>query len=244
MFTLFISDLHLSDHTPKLTQCFLHLLSTYARQADALYILGDLFELWIGDDDKSPYNTLISQALKKFSEIVPVYFIAGNRDFMLGQHFAAQSGLQLLSDPTVINLYGQRTLLTHGDFLCTQDKGHIAFRRLTQKAWMKWLLLRLPLTWRNKIAKKLRQQSMQRNKRIAPSYMDINQQVLEEMVRNYQVKQLIHGHTHRPSLHYFFLEAKPVWHVVLNDWDETGNVLVYSADQTMRLVSVDKLNQI
>ncbi|MDF2868373.1 MAG: lpxH, partial [Gammaproteobacteria bacterium] len=157
--TLFISDLHLSEHTPELNQEFLGLLSGKAKQADALYILGDFFEMWIGDDDITPYNHSIIAAIKQFSKIKPVYFMAGNRDFMIGQRFARNSGCQLLTDPTVINLYGKPTLLTHGDFLCTQDKGHIAFRRCTQKLWLQNLLLKLPLSWRSRMGKGLRRQS-------------------------------------------------------------------------------------
>lgn len=236
-YTLFISDLHLSEHTPELNQAFLRLLVGRAKQADALYILGDFFEMWIGDDDTTPYNDAMIAAIRQFSAIKPVYFMVGNRDFMVGQVFAHSSGCQLLTDPTVINLYGKRTLLTHGDFLCTQDKAHIIFRRCTQKRWLQELLLKLPLSWRSLLGKGLRRQSKQRNKRISTTLMDINQLALETMMQQHQVKQLIHGHTHRPSIHYFHLQGEPACHVVLNDWDQIGYMLIYRADHTMRLTT-------
>lgn len=241
MFTLFISDLHLSEHTDQLTEWFLKLLATYAKQADALYILGDLFEVWIGDDEQTAYNNGISRALKELSLTTPIYFIAGNRDFMLGEDYAKRAGLTLLADPTVINLYQRPTLLTHGDFLCSQDKHHIAFRRFTQKSWVQKALLSLPLAWRYKLAKGLREKSKLRTQRLDASYMDIDQQALIEMMRCYKVSQLLHGHTHRPSIAEFCLDGQRVRHAVLSDWDERGHVLIYHHDHRLRLCTLDKV---
>jgi UDP-2,3-diacylglucosamine hydrolase len=241
LFTLFISDLHLSEHTPELTRQFLSLLSSQAKQADALYILGDLFEMWVGDDHITSYNSSIIAAIKQLSNYIPVYFMAGNRDFMVGQQFARSSGCQILADPTLINLYGKPTLLTHGDFLCTQDKGHIAFRKFTQKSWVQKLLLSLPLSVRNKMGKGLREQSKQRNKRISTTLMDINQTALENMMLEHKVNQLIHGHTHRPSIHYFKLKNELVCHVVLNDWDKVGNALIYTSEHLLRLTTIENI---
>lgn len=238
MSTLFISDLHLSEKSPELTQLFLSFLQNQARQADALYILGDLFEMWIGDDNATPYNQAIIAALKQLSQCIPVYFMAGNRDFMIGQQFAIASGCQLLPDPSLVTLYDEPTLLAHGDLLCTHDKAHVFFRRLMQKRWLQRVLLSLPLIWRYRIGYGLRSQSKQRNKRLSAVMMDVNSTSLQEIMQKYRVKQLIHGHTHLPSIHYFSLNNQLVKRVVLNDWDKHGNVLIYSPDHSMRLTTI------
>lgn len=253
MATLFISDLHLAEETTELTRLFLHFLQVQARRADALYILGDLFEVWLGDDDLSAYHQIIINALQQLSQVVPVYFMAGNRDFMIGQRFAIASGCRLLADPTLIDLYGEPTLLAHGDLLCTQDKVHILFRRLLQKFWLQRALLALPLAWRRRIGYSLRKQSKQRNQRLSDAMMDVNPTALQDIMRKYQVKQLIHGHTHKPSIHYFYLEQQPnpvsstvevflnsqqCKRIVLNDWDESGSVLIYQPNHGMRLTTI------
>jgi UDP-2,3-diacylglucosamine hydrolase len=241
LYTLFISDLHLSEHTPAITAAFFELLRNQARQAHALYILGDLFEAWIGDDDLTPYHLSIINALQQLSTATAVYLMVGNRDFLLGKSFAKASGCQLLPDPTLIDLYGQPTLLAHGDLLCTQDKAHIAFRRMTQKPWLQHLLLGLPLSWRAKVAVKLRAQSRRRNKRLPSAMMDVNPGAIADIMRRYKVKQLIHGHTHMPSLHSFLLDGSWVKRVVLNDWDEGGGALLCLPNGEMRLTSLTYL---
>ena len=160
MSTLFISDIHLCAQRPDMTAALVHFLEHDAPGADALYVLGDLFEFWIGDDDPNALHHQVTAALLALSQQnVPIYFIHGNRDFMLGQQFAKQAGMTLLGDPCIIDLYGERVLLSHGDLLCTRDERYQKYRRITQLKWLRWLFLRLPLTRRQAIAHKIRGQS-------------------------------------------------------------------------------------
>lgn len=227
MAILFISDLHLSEQEPHITQLFLHFLQHRAPTAEALYILGDLFEAWAGDDDLSPYNKSIIAALKQLSDSnVRVYLMHGNRDFLIGKQFARLTGCQLLSDPCVIDLYGEATLLVHGDSLCTLDTNHIKFRQLTRHAVIKWLFLALPLFIRLWIIKKLRHASKAQGKKLTADMMDIAPAALTQIMTEHSVQQLIHGHTHKPTLHWFTLHNKLANRIVLSDWNQQGNVLI------------------
>ncbi|MGL4794774.1 MAG: UDP-2,3-diacylglucosamine diphosphatase, partial [Aeromonas jandaei] len=164
MRTLFISDIHLCSDRPDMTAALVHFLAKEAVGADALYVLGDLFEFWIGDDDPNPLHQQMADAFLALSQQnVPIYFIHGNRDFLLGQEFAKRAGITLLGDPCVIELYGERVVLSHGDLLCTLDEGYQKFRRITQLKWLRWLFLRLPLARRQAIARKMRGQSQMEN---------------------------------------------------------------------------------
>lgn len=196
-YTLFISDLHLAENQPQIITRFINFLQDEAPAADALYILGDLFEVWIGDDDDSDYLKRIVTALQHISQQIPVYFMVGNRDFLLGAGFAAKTGLKQLSDPTLINLYGQPVLLAHGDLLCIDDKLHQAFRSLTQNTWFKKIFSSLPLSWRKKLALKVRQQSKKRNQNLKPLYTDINREHAQQLLQQRQAQLLIHGHIHQ-----------------------------------------------
>ncbi len=238
LYTLFISDLHLSEETPAITADFMHLIANQARKADALYILGDLFTAWIGDDNLTAYNKAIIEAMHELSTVTTIYLMVGNRDFLLGKRFAERSGCQLLSDPSVINLYGEPTVVAHGDLLCTQDKAHIIFRQITQKPGIQKLLLCLPLSWRQKLAYKLRAKSKRRNKRLPMATMDVNRQAMIELLRQNQTKQLIHGHTHIPSLHSFMLDGEWARRIVLNDWDSGGSLLICYPNGEKRLSSL------
>ncbi|MBS0349886.1 MAG: UDP-2,3-diacylglucosamine diphosphatase [Proteobacteria bacterium] len=220
--TLFISDLHLQESEPQILQIFLKLLQS-ATSADALYILGDLFEVWIGDDDLSPFHLKIINALKQAtSNGLPVYFMRGNRDFLIGKRFAAMTGVKLLQDPATINLYGIKTLLMHGDSLCTLDLAHQKNRTYMHNRFYQWLALRLPLSWRKKAGVWLRAQSRKVVNSQAQYIMDVTDEAVEAEMHKHQATRLIHGHTHRPNIH----EHSQGLRYVLGSWHNGGYVLV------------------
>ncbi|MEG3128615.1 UDP-2,3-diacylglucosamine diphosphatase [Pantoea cypripedii] len=226
--TLFIADLHLCQDEPAITAGFLHFLQREAHQCDALYILGDLFEAWIGDDDPNPLHQQIAAALKALP--VPKYFIHGNRDFLLGQRFAAACGMTLLPEEQVLTLYGQRLLIMHGDTLCTDDEGYQRFRAKVHQRWLQKLFLALPLRLRMRIAARMRANSKQANQHKSLSIMDVNQQAVIEAMTRQQVRLLIHGHTHRPAIHEFVLQAENAQRVVLGAWHQQGSMVQVDAD--------------
>jgi len=232
MSILFISDLHLDPEEPATVQIFLNFLQTQVRQAEALYILGDFFEVWIGDDDHTSFNQKIAAALKTLvTQGTAVYFMPGNRDFLLGKDYLQPLGCQLLTDPTLIDIYGVPTLLMHGDTLCTDDIRYLRFRRIVRNRWCQRLFLALPLSWRKKIAYQLRQQS-QRTQMLADATMHEIKRVMEQ----YKASLLIHGHTHRPSIQYFDLNDQKVCRIVLSDWHNSGNVLACYPNGEYRLM--------
>jgi len=216
--TLFIADLHLSTEEPAITAGFLRLLEGEARTAEALYILGDLFEAWIGDDDPNPLHAAVAAAIRALVESgVPCYFIHGNRDFLIGKRFARQSGMTLLPAEKVLTLYGERILIMHGDTLCTDDVGYQQFRAKVQQRWLQTLFLSLPLFIRQRIAAKMRAGSKASNQTKSDAIMDVNQQAVSEVMRQHHVRHLIHGHTHRPAIHDLQIEGHPArrygaWH--------------------------------
>ena len=226
--TLFIADLHLCQDEPAITAGFLHFLQREAHQCDALYILGDLFEAWIGDDDPNPLHQQIAAALKALP--VPKYFIHGNRDFLLGQRFAAASGMTLQPEEQVLTLYGQRLLVMHGDTLCTDDEGYQRFRAKVHQRWLQKLFLALPLRLRMRIAARMRTNSKQANQHKSLSIMDVNQQAVIEAMTRQQVRLLIHGHTHRPAIHEFVLQGENAQRVVLGAWHQQGSMVQVDAD--------------
>jgi UDP-2,3-diacylglucosamine hydrolase len=224
--TLFISDLHLDDSRPRIVELFESFLSSEARSADALYILGDLFEAYIGDDDDAPLPKRVASALKALSDSgVPVYFIHGNRDFLLGEDFARRAGMTLLEDGTVVDLYGTSTLLLHGDVLCTDDVAYLAFReQVRDPAWQR-MFLSQPLSTRRVYAAKARDASRAHTSQADMAIMDANQRAVENALRGANVARMIHGHTHRPAIHDFGLDGEPAQRIVLGDWYEQGSVL-------------------
>ena len=238
---LFISDLHLSPQTPGVTRIFLDFLGDRARNAEHLYILGDLFDVWVGDDGiddpDDGFNRQIVSALRALTDSgVKLSVLHGNRDFLLGKAFAKRAGMTLLGDPCVIDLYGQRVLLSHGDLLCTLDLGYQKFRRITQQKWLRWLFLRLPLTRRQIIACKMRGQSQMENAGKPQTIMDVTPAAVDALLRQHGCRLMIHGHTHRPAVHDFMLDGKPARRIVLGDWFEQGSVLSCSP-QDQRLES-------
>lgn len=226
MATLFIADLHLQTEEPAITAGFLRFLAGTAREADALYILGDLFEAWIGDDDPNPLHQQIAQAIKAVVDSgVPCYFIHGNRDFLLGQRFAQACGMQLLPQEQVLNLYGRNVLIMHGDTLCTDDAGYQAFRAKVHQPWLQKLFLTLPLFIRRRIAAKMRAGSKAANSSKSLSIMDVNQHAVVEAMEKHQVQWLIHGHTHRPAVHELTANNAPAFRAVLGAWHSEGSMV-------------------
>lgn len=227
--TLFISDIHLCAARPDMTAALVRFLAHDAPGADALYVLGDLFEFWIGDDDLTALHQEVAAAFLTLSQQgVPIYFIHGNRDFMLGKQFAKRAGMTLLGDPCVIELYGERVLLSHGDMLCTHDVDYQKYRRIVNLRWLRWLFLRLPLRRRQAIAHKIRGQSGTENPNKHRSIMDVTPEAVDELMRQHECRTMIHGHTHRPAIHDFSLDGAPARRIVLGDWFEQGSILVCS----------------
>lgn len=229
--TLFIADLHLAADRPDITAAFLRFLHDKAPQADALYILGDLFEVWIGDDNPEPLLAKIADALKTVSTGgVPVYFIHGNRDFLLRQHYAKRCGMTLLPGHTVIDLYGTPTLIMHGDSLCTLDVTYQKFRKWWNQPWWQFLMLRLPLALRQHLARKARQKSAQHKQQYNNTIMDVTPDEVKREMLKHGVNRLIHGHTHRPAVHPLDLNGEPGLRYVLGDWYTQSSYLEVTAD--------------
>lgn len=228
--TLFISDLHLDASAPHLTQGLLRFLSAESDRCDAIYVLGDLFEAWIGDDDDQALNKTISDAFQSVvQQGCSVYLMHGNRDFLIGQQFCDRSGAELLDDPTVIDLYGTPTLLMHGDSLCTDDAEYMAFRANIRKPQVQADLLAKPLAERRQIATALRSQSKESMSNKAEDIMDVNAAEVDSQMQQFDVSQLIHGHTHRPAVH--ALNGGNM-RLVLGDW---GNSFWYGEAEPGKL---------
>ncbi|MDO4907550.1 UDP-2,3-diacylglucosamine diphosphatase [Neisseria sp.] len=218
--TLFIADLHLSDDTPALNRLFLQFLQEQQGRADALYILGDLFEVWLGDDILSNTAVEAAAALKAFGRTAPVYFICGNRDFLIGKNYAERAGITLLPDIREIELYGTHYLISHGDEMCTDDVSYQRFRRIIRNPLLQKLLLALPQSRRRKIAAKIRAAS--KGKKQAVGYTpvsDVTGQGVQAALNDHpQTEALIHGHTHRPAVHEHGFNGRTVKRYVLPDW--------------------------
>ncbi|MGI9305149.1 MAG: UDP-2,3-diacylglucosamine diphosphatase [Gammaproteobacteria bacterium] len=224
--TLFISDLHLDKERPQIVELFADFLQRDARNADALYILGDLFEYWIGDDDPAPGLQGAVEGIAALAAAgVPVHFIHGNRDFLVGPRFAQQAGCRLLPETEVIDLYGERTLIMHGDTLCTDDVAYQQFRAMVRNPQWQTGFLAKTLVEREAMARGMRERSKKETSGKAEDIMDVNQRVVENVMREHRVHRLIHGHTHRPATHEFALDGRDATRTVLGDWYQQGSVL-------------------
>jgi UDP-2,3-diacylglucosamine hydrolase len=216
---LFISDLHLSGDRPETVQLFLDFLSHRAIQADHLYILGDLFDVWIGDDDDQPPIGKITEALKSLSASgTHLNLMHGNRDFLIGEAFCQRCGAVLLTDPTVLNLFGTTTLLMHGDLLCTDDQAYQAFRQQVRSTSFIEQFTAMPLETRRSEARSYREKSGEANAAKSEEIMDVNQEAVESYLREHAAERLIHGHTHRPADHRITVDGKEKSRHVLGDW--------------------------
>ena len=227
MTTLFIADLHLCTEEPAITAGFLRFLAGEARQADALYILGDLFEAWIGDDDPNPLHPAIKAVVESG---VPCFFIHGNRDFLIGKRFARESGMTLLPQENVLDLYGRRVLIMHGDTLCTDDAGYQAFRAKVHQPWLQTLFLALPLFIRKRVAARMRANSKAANSSKSLEIMDVNKHTVVAEMEKHHVQWLIHGHTHRPDVHALTVNGDPAFRVVLGAWHSEGSMVKVTPD--------------
>jgi UDP-2,3-diacylglucosamine hydrolase len=224
--TLFISDLHLDPERPDITALFLDFLASRGRQADALYILGDLFEAWIGDDDDSELNQAVCRELARCAAAgTPVFVMHGNRDFLLGNRFAQQAHCTLLDDPVRIDLYGTPTLLMHGDLLCTDDTEYQAFRTMARSATWQQELLSKTLQERRAIADEMRRLSREKTGGKPEAIMDVNPAAVIDFMTRHAATRLIHGHTHRPAVHELIIDGRSARRIVLGDWYEHGSVL-------------------
>ena len=226
MAQLFTSDLHLDGSRPESIRRFLTFVRDEALEADALYILGDLFEAWIGDDDTDPPMKPVIAALAELHKAgVPCRIMHGNHDFLIGRRFASATGCELLGDYETLDLYGERVLLTHGDLLCTDDTRYMALRATVRDpAWQRGFLAK-PLDERRAIADKIRAVSRDESAEKSNEIMDVNPTAVEETMQRFGVRRLLHGHTHRPAVHELTVDGAPAQRIVLGAWHERGPVL-------------------
>jgi UDP-2,3-diacylglucosamine hydrolase len=226
MTTLFISDLHLSPDNPKLIDLTIKFLQQQTHDISTLYILGDLFNTWLGDDVVPvEFLPLINQLQQLHKTGISSYIMVGNRDFMLGEKFAQQCGSQLIQEPTVVNIAGQRMLLMHGDSLCTDDVSYQRYRQWSRNRLLQWCFLKLPTSIRQHISDKIKQKSREQKQYKTAMIMDVNQEAVEKVFMNHDVSYLIHGHTHRPAIHQLTIADKTVYRIVLGDWNDKVSFL-------------------
>jgi UDP-2,3-diacylglucosamine hydrolase len=224
--TLFVSDLHLEPAQPRITEQFLAFLEQSRGGVDALYILGDLFEAWLGDDDPEPTYRRVIEALHRFGDdATPCYFMHGNRDFLVGERFCTETGCTLLAEHSVIELYGERVLLMHGDLLCTDDVDYQAFRRMVREPRWQQQMLALPVAQRAALAQQMKSQTRAAVMSKAEEIMDVNQGTVEDTMERFGVHTLLHGHTHRPAIHRFELHGAAATRIVLGDWHSQGSAV-------------------
>ena len=220
---LLISDLHLEEERPDITRAFLRFLQTRASHAEALYIQGDFFEAWIGDDAMTPFQRSIAQALRQVADGgTRIFLMHGNRDFMIGTRFCREAGCTLLADPSRVVLAGHPVLLMHGDSLCTRDEAYMRMRRILRNPVVLWILRHLPLATRHKLARKLRSESRMQTRQKAVEITDVTPEEIPRLLAEQGVPTLIHGHTHRPAVHELQVGGLPAQRIVLGDWDRQG----------------------
>jgi UDP-2,3-diacylglucosamine hydrolase len=234
--SLFVADLHLSAERPQTIRLFLDFLQDQAHGAEALYILGDLFEAWLGDDLVAPEYHPVIDALRSLSDNgTNIYVMHGNRDFLLGKEFERMTGCRLIDDPLRIDLYGIPTLLMHGDLLCSDDLPYQAMRRqLRDPAWIEEFLAK-PAEERIAFARELRERSRRETGEKTETIMDVNLQTVLDTLREHRVTQLIHGHTHRPATHHHPLEQGHATRYVLPEWQDRGGALRCDSDGCVSL---------
>ena len=224
--TLFVSDLHLDPARPRITRLFLDVLDTLGKDADAVYILGDLFEIWLGDDDDNPVGDAVMEGLGAcVAAGTPVHLMRGNHDFLIGSHFAERTGCRLLDDPARIDLYGSPAVLMHGDLLCTDDVEYQTFRSTVRDPRWQRAFLREPLQVRRDAALALRMQSRAISREKPETITDVNPATVARVMADHEVHLMIHGHTHRAAIHAFEIAGKPARRMVLGDWYRQGSVL-------------------
>ena len=228
MAILFISDVHLSPKNPQTTKTFLDFLPVAVKSAEVVYILGDLFDQWLGDDDDTPPHPEVLAALAGVTATgVPVHVMRGNHDFLLGKRFQTLTGCRPLADPSIVELYGSRALVTHGDLLCTDDASYQRLRKVVRNPLVQWLFQALPLHVRATRATSLRQRAHRSVQLKAEDIMDVAPRAVEQLMLQHRARYLIHGHTHRPAIHDLMVDGAPAKRIVLGDWYDRANVLVW-----------------
>lgn len=225
---LFVSDLHLDVNNPILNQLFSEFIENHAIHAKRIYILGDLFEAWIGDDDNDPYILKYLEKFKKLSETTELFFICGNRDFLISQQFSENTGITLLPDYYCFELFDHKILLMHGDLLCTDDIEYQKFRAQSRSPQWQSALLSKSLDERRMIASQYRQSSQEHKGTLSNTIMDVNQQTVINTFNEHQVQYIIHGHTHRPDIHYYSINNRKHTRIVLSDWRDYGCYLAWN----------------
>ena len=226
MTTLFISDLHLSPNDSARIQLTVDFLKTHTSNIKSLYILGDLFNTWLGDDIVAEeFEPLIEQLQQLQQSGIKTYLMVGNRDFMMGKQFAQRAGCELLKDNCIIDLYGTKTLLLHGDTLCIDDTSYQRYRRWSRNKLLQWCFLHLSANYRQGISDKIKQKSREQKQTKSAMIMDVNQQEVERIMEQFDVLQLIHGHTHRPTIHKLMINGQQAQRIVLGDWDNEVSYL-------------------
>jgi UDP-2,3-diacylglucosamine hydrolase len=228
--TLLASDLHLDAEAPWAIDAFLAFLAGPARSADSLYLLGDLFEAWVGDDDDDPANARACDGLAALTRTgVPVYALHGNRDFLLGEAFEKRTGVKLLADPVMVQLHGVATLLSHGDVFCTEDHAYQELRGIVRQPAWQCRFLSLPLDTRRTLARAARAGSKAHTQRQVPVLMDVNPAAVTRAIQATGARRLIHGHTHRPAIHRFEVDGQTAERVVLAPWYEAASCVAIDA---------------
>ncbi|MDX1433019.1 MAG: UDP-2,3-diacylglucosamine diphosphatase [Gammaproteobacteria bacterium] len=241
MSTLFVSDVHLNDSRPGMVHAFVEFLGSAAREADALFILGDLFDLWLGDDDdRSPHPRICDALARLTASGLPVSVVHGNHDFLLGRQFAARTGCALLGDHTVVDVYGTPVLVMHGDTLCTRDRRYQNYRKVVRNRLVQKLFLSMSFDWRMRKAAGIRSETKKDVALKSDDIMDVTEAAVAEAMRRYRVRHLVHGHTHRPAVHDFELDGQPATRIVLGDWYEQDSVLAWD-ESGYRLGRVEDL---
>jgi UDP-2,3-diacylglucosamine hydrolase len=227
---LFVSDVHLDASAPEATAQFLDFLEAHAKRASALYILGDLFEAWIGDDEIEQEKDRVAAGLRALTSAgVPCFLLHGNRDFLIGAGFEARTGARVLPDPVIADVDGDRVLVTHGDALCTDDHSYQELRSIVRTPRWKERFLALPLTVRQRLADRARAGSKAHTSRTVPYIMDVNAAAVEAAFRATGVATMIHGHTHRPGIHELTIDGRTARRIVLGAWYEQGSFLIADA---------------
>lgn len=237
MTALFISDLHLSPDRPALTRLVTDFL-LQQKTPDTLYILGDIFNTWLGDDLVLPeYQPFIDALISLNQQGCRIYLMVGNRDFMLGERFADAVGAALLPDPVVHYFAEKPVLLMHGDSLCSDDHSYQRYRKIVRNRFLQWCFLRLPLRFRQNISDQIKAKSKAQKSSKTADIMDVNQQTVEKVMQAYHANVVIHGHTHRPAIHDFRYQGQPYHRIVLGDWHDTPSFLQFK-EGVFQLVDV------
>ena len=241
-YTAFISDIHLQQDAEYTTELFTLFATHMKNKLERLFILGDLFEYWIGDDDKNKFHSQIIAQFRELSDHgVDLFFMAGNRDFLIGKKFLKAIGAKKLPDPCPINLYGRSMILMHGDLLCTNDHKYLKFRKVVSNKFIQKLFLLMPLFLRRRIANKLRKSSREYMREIPKDYLDVTEQGVQEAFRVFTREVLIHGHTHKPGEHKLSMKKK---RIVLGAWHNEGSMVICNKNLAPKLIKFNSKKQL